>query len=197
MAVDTRTVLRLVAVLLAALILAPAASAVTLVGDVRPRHRNWVREARQQMPVAKVTLRLNRAGCPFVGGACYDDETRELYLPLAGRGGWTYWDERVLFLHELGHAADLRHLNRAERSAFRAAVGTDCSWWSTRCPNPSAGEGEKLPPGERFAEMYAACALGMTREQVDAVPSVSYGWDPDPALDQSALCRQMAGWIRH
>jgi hypothetical protein len=38
-----------------------------------------------------------------------------------------------------------------------------------------------------FAEMYAACALGMTKEQVDEVPSVSYGWVPPEGTD-AAFC---------
>lgn len=161
-------------VALVALVLIPAASAdLRMYGDARPRHFNWAREASINVPLPDQRFTILSGSDPqyLVG-------LREMYLPRPGRNGWSYWDERVLFLHELGHVYDFRHLNRAERNEFRAAVQTPFGWWSTKTD---------VPPGEMFAEEYAACALGMTRAEVEAVPSVTYGWLPDPVVEPG-LC---------
>jgi hypothetical protein len=41
--------------------------------------------------------------------------------------------------------------------------------WAKHCYslNRRSGQTIDLPPGEMFAEMYEACAMGMTHEQVD------------------------------
>jgi hypothetical protein len=153
-------------------------------GDAKPRHFNWARQAQQNVPLPDQRIRLVSGYDPT-----YFPVSREMFLPQSGWGGWTYWDERVLFLHELGHVFDSRQLSKAERTRFRILARTRCSWWSDRCY--LAGEPRKedynVPPGEMFAEMYAACALGMTKEQVDEVPSVSYGWVPPEGTD-AAFC---------
>jgi hypothetical protein len=60
-------------------------------------------------------------------------------------------------------------MTSARREAFKATARTSCSWWTTHCYslNRRSGQTIDLPPGEMFAEMYEACAMGMTREQVD------------------------------
>lgn len=164
-----------IAIAVLVLLLTPASAGATLkmTGDARPRHFNWARAAQANVPLPDQRFRIYSDADPM-----YFPGLREMYLPQPGWGGWTYWDEHVLFLHELGHVFDFTHLSRAERNQFRALVGTPCSWWSKRC---------KLPPGEMFAEMYAACGLGMTKLEVDAVPSVSYGWTPPLGAD-ATLC---------
>ena len=84
---------------------------------MKPRHWNWAR-GQQNVPLPSARFTLYHDADPQ-----YFPGLREMYLPTPGRGGWTYWDERVLFLHELGHVFDFTHLNRAERNQFRAAVG--------------------------------------------------------------------------
>jgi hypothetical protein len=166
---------------------AGAAAGFRMYGQDKPRHWKWAREAQKNVPLPQV--RITIAGEDMLGGASYHPSTKTLRLPKPGFGGWTYWDERVLFLHELGHAFDFRHLDRFERVEFRALAGTSCSWLSTRCflvgyPRKAT---YNVPPAEMFAEAYSACALGMTLEARDEVPSVSYGWEPPEGSD-SALC---------
>jgi hypothetical protein len=71
-------------------------------------------------------------------------------------------------------------MTSARRDAFKATAQTPCSWWAKRCSslNRRSGQTIDLPPGEMFAEMYEACAMGMTREQVADAGFNSYGWEP-------------------
>jgi hypothetical protein len=167
-------------------LLAPASADATLrmYGDARPRHFNWAREAQTNVPLPDLRLTIWSGSDPM-----YDPTLNDLFLPQPGWGSWTYHDEKLLFLHELGHAFDFRHLNRSERDRFRAVAGTSCSWWSTRCYLPGQPHVAEwnVPPGEMFAEMYAACALGLTRAEVEAQDYPSYGWQP-PADTTDTLC---------
>jgi hypothetical protein len=157
-------------------LLAPASADATLrmTGDAKPRHFNWARQAQTNVPLPDAQFELLSGSDPQ-----YLPDLHEMYLPRPGQGGWTYWDEHALFLHELGHVYDFTHLNQQKRNQFRAMVRTSCGWWSTRC---------EVPPGEMFAEQYAACALATTKASLDAVPTVTYGWLP-PAETEAALCR--------
>ena len=156
-----------------------------MVGGVRPRHRAWARAAQRNVPLPDARISI-------VSG--YDPEyvpaLHTVFLPEPGRGGWTYYQEHVLFLHELGHVFDQMEMTPAARDRFRAAAGTTCRWWARHCftLNRRSGERIDLPPGEMFAEAYEACALGMTRRQVDDSGAVTYGWDPPNGSDE-LLCR--------
>lgn len=161
---------------LVALIAAPSAGAtLRMYGDVKQRHWRWAARANTNMPIPDARFALYSGHDPQ-----YLPGLREMYLPRPGHGGWTYWDERVLFLHELGHVYDFRHLSRAERNLFRATAGTPFAWWSKKT---------EVPPGEIFAEQYSACALGMTLRERDAIPSVSYGWEPPSNVGLCPLIR--------
>lgn len=152
-------------------------------GDVKPRHWTWAAQAQTRVPLPNVQLSIVSDFDPM-----YDPITHKLYIPKPGWGGWTYRDERVLFLHELGHVFDYTEMNRAERDRFRAAIGTGkCSWWGTCTLWREGLRDGVMEPGERFAEMYAACAIGKTREQVEAAGLPSYGWLPELGTD-AALC---------
>lgn len=175
------TRLVLIAALIAA-VFASGASAMTLSGDVRPRHRNWIREAAQYVTLPNEHLWIVSDWDPE-----FIPESKEILLPQPGSGGWTYHDEHYLLLHELGHAFDFQYMTPASRAAFKVAIGSPCSWWSEHCPVPR-WPGHSVPPGERFAELYAACALGLTRRQADEAGYPSYGWDPPEGKDDLSLC---------
>lgn len=170
---------RLILVALTAALLVPASADATLrmYGDVKPRHFNWAAQASENVPLPDQRFTILSGSDPM-----YFPGLREMYLPQPGHGDWTYWDEKVLFLHELGHVYDFTHLNRRERNLFRAAVQTPFGWWSQTA---------KVPPGEMFAEQYAACALGMTLRERDAIPAVSYGWEPPSDIGLCALIRSL------
>jgi hypothetical protein len=141
-------------------------------GDVRPRHWNWARQASVNVPLPDSRLQIYSGYDPM-----YEPSERVIFLPRPG-GEWDYQDEHILFLHELGHAYDMTGgLDRFERDAFRRANNTGCGWWSKRCRITwNDGTHPLLPPAEWFAEQYAACALGLTREQVDNSGYVTYSW---------------------
>jgi hypothetical protein len=58
----------------------------------------------------------------------------------------------------------------------------------------AAAKRSTLPPGEMFAVMYEACAMGMTREKVDDAGFNTYGWEP-PDGSEAALCDLIRGAI--
>ena len=97
----------------------------------------------------------------------YDPASHTAMIPQSGKLGWTYADERLLLLHELGHAFDYALMKPGDRVRFRKLARTTCRWWQDPCStlNVRCGCGQILnvPPGEMFAEAYAALALGLTR----------------------------------
>lgn len=150
---------------------------------VKPRHWNWLRAAHVPMPAARIWM--------FRGDAEYVWQQSVIFLPRPGRGGWEYKQERILLLHELGHAFDRTHLTPGLRNEFKLLAGaSDCSWWAKRCVTARRVSGPgvfvNVPPAEMFAEAYAACGLGLTRRQVEDGGHVTYGWDPPDGADQAA-----------
>jgi len=87
-------------------------------------------------------------------------------------------------------------MTSGRREAFKATAQTSCSWWAKHCQslNRRSGQTIDLPPGEMFAEMYEASAMGMTREQVDDAGFNTYGWEP-PDGSQPALCGLIRGAV--
>jgi hypothetical protein len=180
------------AALVAALWLVPvsAASALEMGGNAKPRHWNWARAASVNVPLPDERITLSDGHDPE-----YLPEFKMLLLPSVGRGKYqeSYRQERYLFLHELGHVYDFANLRPADRTRFKRAVGTSCAWRAKRCRswNWSNESVADVSPSEMFAEMYAACALGLTRLQVDEQRFYSYGWMPPLLVDQRALCAEL------
>ena len=54
-----------------------------------------------------------------------------------------------LFMHELGHVFDLRHMNNRAARHVQSADRDRGEWWDYYWN----------PPGEMFADAYATCAL--------------------------------------
>jgi hypothetical protein len=179
-------IVKSVLLLLVVFLVLPANADATLrmYGDVKPHHWTWARQASANVPLPDARLQVWLGYDPM-----YDPVERALMLPQAGKLGYDYQDEHILFLHELGHAYDMTGgLDRFERDAFRRANNTGCGWWSKRCRITwNDGRRPLLPPAEWFAEQYAACALGLTREQVDNGGYVTYGWQ-GPHYRDLALC---------
>jgi len=179
--------------LLLALVLVASADAAPfqLVGDTRPRDLAWTHAAQVPLPPATITLLRNR-------DPMYDPGSNTAMIPQAGKLGRTYADERLLLLHELGHAFDYTLMKPGDRARFRKLARTTCRWWQDPCstPNVRCGCGQILnvPPGEMFAEAYAALALGLTRAQVDDGGLPTYGWNPPEGAEVAirALIEEIA-----
>jgi hypothetical protein len=180
---------------LALLITSPAASpraypGLRMGGDVKARHWRWASAAAQHVPLADARVWIHD------GDPIYYVDDHTLYVPFhnargAARQGWTAHVEEGLFLHELGHVYDFADMTPKRRIAFKSLVRTTCSWWAPHCLSnrwiTSPTEMVDVPPGEMFAEMYAACALGLTQRGYQDAGFNSYGWVPPAGTDQ-ALC---------
>lgn len=168
--------------LLALALAAPAGAAagLELRGDTRPRHYLWLAASQAPLPPITITIVLNAS--PY-----YEFATHKLYIPQAGTFNWTYAGEQLEFFHELGHAFDQALLRPADRNRFRAIVGSSCRWWQHPCDtlNVRCGCGQILdvPPGEMFAEEYAALSLGISHQQIEDRGLPTYGWNPPPGTE--------------
>lgn len=169
-----------VAVFVLLAVASPAAAGLWLTGEATRADKTWAAEAAAYVPLAPGAVYVTRGWDPM-----WLPQDQILSIPRAGHGGWTARDEHYLLLHELGHVFDSRLMSPAKRDTFRQAIQSPCSWWSAHC-KPPRNQDESVPPGERFAELYAACALGLTRWQVDDAGYPSYGWDPP--VDDRSLC---------
>jgi hypothetical protein len=170
------------AVCLALIVPNSASAGLKLTGDAKPRHFKWAALAQARVPLPNERIRIISDYDPmYVPGTHFST----IYLPKAGWGGWTYMDERTLFYHELGHSFDHAHMNKAERNSFRVLAGTSASWWNHNARWKDTNL--KLAPAEMFGEMYASCAMGMTRESLTNKDIVSYGWVP-PVGNDAAIC---------
>jgi hypothetical protein len=168
--------LRLLAAILLVLLFPASASALTLRGNVAPRHRAWVGSATVPLPTGAITI--TRSGCYFTW-SCFDQGV--IRLP---KKTDSYAQERAVLLHELGHAFDERMLSPRERRAFQRAADVPGSWWANT----------ETPPAEAFAEQYAACAMGTLRSEL--APSLSfYDYDPGPPAER-VICAALWGWAR-
>jgi hypothetical protein len=177
------------AALVAAMLLVPvsAASALEMGGDAKPRHWNWARAAAVNVPLPDARIVLMSGHDPE-----YLPEFKMLLLPAVGHGRYqeSYRSERYLFLHELGHVYDYTALRPADRARFKRAVGTTCAWRAAQCRSWNWWNETvvSVPPQEMYAEVYAACAIGLTRVQADEAAYPSYGWMPPQSVDQAGLC---------
>ena len=158
---------------------------------VQPIMWTWATDASHNVPLPNANFTV-WSGDPYFAF----DAPQMMFLPKS-QDGWTGLAIHGLFLHELGHAYDYTAMTPARRNAFRAAAGTDCNWYAKRCVTARwiSGPGVfvNVPPGEMFAEMYAACALGLTRVQVEQAGYNTYGWVPPDGTDEAALCNIIRG----
>jgi hypothetical protein len=119
----------------------------------------------------------------------------QVYLPKVGQEGWTELAVHGLFYHEMGHVFDNAYMTPALRREFmlEAGVPAVCThhWWDN-CKTVrwvvSDNYYVTIPPGEMFAEEYAACALGLTQLQYQNAGYNTYGWVPPQGTNEQALC---------
>lgn len=147
--------------------------------------RVWAHESAAPLPQVKI----------WVG---YGDPVTypgpEVYLPRVGSGGWTALAVRGLFYHELGHVFDHNYMTNSLRDEFRqeAGVPSSCWRWWHNCKTvrwvTAANYYISIPPGEMFAEEYAACSLGLTQREYQDARYNSYGWVPPRGTDETKLC---------
>lgn len=128
----------------------------------------WTASAGASVPIPpRVTVHVER--CPDYADvlACASDE--EIFVP-KGAGPFVYW-------HEIGHLFDAQVLTDAHRAGFARLTRDWRLWWANHeflhClyPEPVGPDvvviGEQEcpehveydPPGERFADAYAICAM--------------------------------------
>lgn len=164
----------LLAASLIALVIIPAASAAS-------DYTGWIQTAAIRMEMPRKPIHITDAGCPSGLGTCYTPTTRTIYMARTqlARWGWTPEATRVIFLHELGHAVDYTNGYPAKRRAFRQALGLGCKWTdiSARGCDPT--------PSEMYAEQWAACALGISRN--DLWPRL-YAYGVPPWINEATLC---------
>lgn len=150
-----------------------------LSGRVTPTTWQWAREASANVPLPDARLTI-RNGAPTFEGAT-------VYLPFA----WGTFYVHGLFLHELGHAYDRYDMTRARRQEFLRIAAVKCTWTAAHCHTARwvSGPGVYVDvgPQEMFAEMYAACALGLTEPGYQNAGYKTYGWVPPDGTD-AALC---------
>jgi hypothetical protein len=155
-----------------------------LSGRVTPAMRVWTKEASANVPLPPTRLTI-RDGSPMTLGST-------IVLPFA----WGAFTVRGLFLHELGHVYDRRVMTPARRLAFLRAAGVTCRWKAAHCRTARwiSGPGVVVDvrPEEMFAEMYAACALGLTERGYQDAGYNTYGWVPPDGAD-AALCAVIRG----
>lgn len=169
-------VVGLAALALVAFVLAPGASARTVVVDEHGRtihgqlHR-WLVHAKVPLPRGRIQIR--RAPCPSslgLAGCVYTRHPRVVYLKPGAH------DRRRVLYHELAHVFDLTVLNTRERARFKRIVGIRRAGWF-------AGA---LPPAEWFGDGYALCAMH-TRLHGRPRPT-PYGYAPAPRA-HARVCR--------
>lgn len=103
--------------------------------------------------------------CPFADvPACADRDNGVIYVE-PGQG-------RFVYEHEVGHLFDVQRLNDGDRRWFTRKLGLTGAW-----EQGSGLEGLRSP-FERFADAYAACALGLRPDRGEW--AVSYGYQPTP-----------------
>lgn len=85
---------------------------------------------------------------------CADQATGEIWLPAQTR--------RFDLFHEVGHIFDAQVLTDANRAWLISMLDFDADTpWLDPSPEHWVGGGA-ISPGERFADAYAACSLGMS-----------------------------------
>lgn len=108
---------------------------------------------------------VQSATCPTGDApACAYTDTATIYVE-PGQG-------EFVLKHELGHLFDYQRLNDGDRHWFTRMLGLTGAW------SQGAGLEGLLSPAERFADAYAACALGWRPDRGHWEDS--YGYEPTP-----------------
>jgi hypothetical protein len=111
---------------------------------IHGKYHRWLHRAK--VPLVRGRVQILVVACPGgprFAGCVYTRRPRRIYLsPRARR-------PRFVLYHELGHLFDLKVLNQRERRRFKRILHLGRRAWFGRYP----------PPGERFADGYAACGL--------------------------------------
>jgi hypothetical protein len=184
----------LILTLLALLLPASAGATLRMYGNVKQRHWTWAHQAQVNVPLANAKIWV------YDGDPVFFPDIHVLTVPFYdGKGaaaqGWTAHLEKGLFLHELGHVFDTSNMTPAARTSFIQLAGVHCRWWGIHCVTHRWVSGPDvmvdLVPGEMFAEEYMACALGLTRRQVEDQQYNTYGWQPPDGVEP-----QMCALIR-
>jgi hypothetical protein len=121
----------------------------------------WMHQAKVPLVHGRVQIRREVCpGNPALLGCVWTPRPRTLYLSPRVP------DLRTVLYHELGHAFDLRVLNRRDRGRFKRIIRIRRRGWFSGA----------LPPSEWFADAYRACAV-RTRVRRRAHPTF-YGYAP-------------------
>ena len=138
-----------------------------------------MQDAAPNVPLPRGQLAI-RNGSPMYAA-------RSIFLPFS----WGGHAVRGLLLHELGHVYDAQSMTPARRARFLELAGVTCAWKAPHCRTVRWVSGPDVyvdvRPEEMFAEMYAACALGLTESQYQDAGYRTYGWVPPEGTDAS-LC---------
>jgi len=172
--------MKLLIVAALALMLTPVASArLRMGGNVTAQNWAWAVDASHNVPLPDAGFVIRS------GSGSFDGHT--MTLPKVGQGRWTEISVHGAFLHELGHAYDFSNMTATRRVAFRRAMGvpSKCKWWTPCLQTSNMWKGwDGVPPGEIFADEYAACALNLTQREYIAAGYASYGWLPSEGSDE-------------
>ena len=178
--------------LCAALAVAAAAQATPtrglhIGGKMTPLYWTWAVKASERVPMPDARFDIT------YGQPHYLVDERLMLLPRQS-WGWTREELHGSFLHELGHAYDFANMTPGRRLEFRKTVGVRCKWWAKVCFTREWASGARVnvPPGEMFAETYAACALGLSQIDYQETDHTTYGWLPPKGSDD-ALCSLIRG----
>jgi hypothetical protein len=123
-----------------------AAGATTIAGDhLSLPYQRWVDESR--MPTPNVSLEVHEDRQCADGYLACTDGIQVWFHPSGGGLGDRYW-----FMHEIGHAFDRWVLTDSDRSAFVSMLNAARPW-------DDDGAAHDTRPIERFADIYALCAV--------------------------------------
>lgn len=174
--------------------------------EAQALYQQWADDASVNVPVPATSLRVRLTECLKDDGsgvkdgkACvhygrwgqimdFPDMTWTTNAAYANYAGLAPLSARMLFLHELGHVADVQPGPRTQRNAFMGLFGF------RRAPLLSPWDVANLPggvaqPHEWFADAYSLCAIWPHEyPPADALSLVSYDYAPTPEQYERA-CR--------
>jgi hypothetical protein len=181
---------------LAALVLAAAASAVTLVtptGEPARLYQRWADRSHLPTPDRLLTVRVEP--CPLqleaeaeLGGfsqgvhGCAVLDAYTMYFDPVTRGLYNY-DRADLLMHEIGHFVEMAVPQRV-RSRFLRLLGLPADQPWDGVPD------DHRTPSERFAEGYAMCARYPARSY-NPGPN-HHGYRPPSRRAHQAVCRMLS-----
>lgn len=127
--------------------------------------------ARVPMPHAVTVL---YQPCPNGGGSCADADSDTVYIEPGA--------DLFTIMHEVGHIFDRQRLSDRDRARFARLLGLPGEW------RRGTGLDGLNSPSERFADAYAACALGLRPDGSRWVSA--YDYNPSPRRHHT-ICRSI------